>query len=96
MKVTVRARIELDAEELFEAPTRDGYRFQVQSLGTVPTMKDQMHAYGRRILTSGQVSTSNRSSVHDLIAVAGLPRPLRAALREAGILHLKLDETTVG
>jgi hypothetical protein len=96
MKVRVRASIELDVAERFEAPTRDGYRFQVQSLGTVPSMKDQMHAYGRRVLASGQVSTSSRSSVHDMIAVAGLPRSLRMALREAGILHLKLDETTVG
>lgn len=96
MKIRVRASIELDEGERFTAPTRDGYKFQVQSLGTAPTMKDHMHAYGRRILGSGQVSTSSRSSVHDMVAIAALPKPLRLALREAGILHLKLDETIVG
>lgn len=96
MKIRVRASIDLDEEERFTAPTRDGYKFQVQSLGTAPTMKDRMHAYGRRILASGQVSASSRSSVHDMVAVADLPRPLRTALREAGILHLRLDETAIG
>jgi hypothetical protein len=96
MEIKVRASIKLDEAERFSAPTRDGYLFQVQELGTAAAMKERMHAYGRRILASGAVSTSSRGSVHDMVLVSDLPRPLRTALREAGILHSKLDETTVG
>lgn len=96
MEIKVRATIKLDEAERFSAPTREGYRFQVQELGTTPLMKERLHAYGRRILNSGAVSTSPRGSVHDMVLVSDLPRPLRMALRDAGILHAKLDETAVG
>lgn len=96
MEIAVRASIKLAEGERFSAPTRDGYKFQVQELGTSPQMKERLHAYGRRILASGQVSTSARSSVHDMVLVSDLPRPLRMALREAGILHAKLDESAIG